>query len=406
MNSKHFKSLLTVTVSFSAILLIAITSNIDRNSWSRLARSPTRSSLPPHEQAYLTAAEIIKNDLIPVLVIGCNRVAITRALEPVLRFRPNATRFPVFVSLACGVPEVKDAVLTAFAGNLTVWEYPDFPKLGTEQAERYHALAVHYQLALERIFANETFNQVIILEDDLEISPDFYSFFAVTLPLLYTDPTLFCISSWNDQGLAHLAKNTTRLLRTDFMPGLGWLLSRAVWDSLAPWTRAPYWDDWMRLPAQRRARQCVVPEVPRNRNFGKDGVSGGQFFDEFIAKAAFAGDAGLQAVEFEESWQDVAALLEPEYEYWLERDVYEEAELVGWDGTANRIDLDGLNLEGNVTRVRVEYESTEELEKILVAVGMLHDPRAGVYRSAYKGILSFRMDSNLLVYLAPTKKAE
>ena len=30
--------------------------------------------------------------------------------------------------------------------------------------------------------------QVIILEDDLEISPDFYEYFTATLPLLRRDP--------------------------------------------------------------------------------------------------------------------------------------------------------------------------------------------------------------------------
>ena len=50
--------------------------------------------------------------------------------------------------------------------------------------------------------------QVIIVEDDLEISPDFYEYFTATLPLLRTDPSLWCVSAWNDNGKAGLINQT------------------------------------------------------------------------------------------------------------------------------------------------------------------------------------------------------
>ena len=34
--------------------------------------------------------------------------------------------------------------------------------------------------------------------------------------------------------------------RTDFFPGLGWMLTKNVWKELmVKWARS-YWDDWMR----------------------------------------------------------------------------------------------------------------------------------------------------------------
>ncbi len=34
----------------------------------------------------------------------------------------------------------------------------------------------------------------------MELAPDFFSYFEALHPLLDTDPSLMCISSWNDHG--------------------------------------------------------------------------------------------------------------------------------------------------------------------------------------------------------------
>ena len=36
--------------------------------------------------------------------------------------------------------------------------------------------------------------------DDLDISPDFFEYFNATYSLLTADPTLWCVSAWNDNG--------------------------------------------------------------------------------------------------------------------------------------------------------------------------------------------------------------
>jgi len=38
----------------------------------------------------------------------------------------------------------------------------------------------------------------IVMEEDLDVSPDFFGYFAQTLPLMQADDTLYCISAWND----------------------------------------------------------------------------------------------------------------------------------------------------------------------------------------------------------------
>ena len=43
-------------------------------------------------------------------------------------------------------------------------------------------------------------NFKIFFLDDLDISPDFYEYFSATYRVLSSDPTLWCVSAWNDNG--------------------------------------------------------------------------------------------------------------------------------------------------------------------------------------------------------------
>jgi len=62
-------------------------------------------------------------------------------------------------------------------------------------------LSQHYRWALDQAFLQKGHSHVIIVEDDMLFSPDFLHFFAATAVLLEQDPSLWCISTWNDNGL-------------------------------------------------------------------------------------------------------------------------------------------------------------------------------------------------------------
>ena len=55
-----------------------------------------------------------------------------------------------------------------------------------------------------------------LVQDDMKLAPDFFSFFNATAPLLDRDPSLFCVSSWNDHGQAQFVRDPARLVRSDF----------------------------------------------------------------------------------------------------------------------------------------------------------------------------------------------
>ena len=68
-----------------------------------------------------------------------------------------------------------------------------------------------------------------MLEEDLDVSPDFFSYFSQTLRLLEEDSSVYCVSAWNDQGYEHTSSNPSKLLRVETMPGLGWILKRSLY---------------------------------------------------------------------------------------------------------------------------------------------------------------------------------
>jgi hypothetical protein len=81
--------------------------------------------------------------------------------------------------------------------------------------DAYCNLALHYKTLLQLFFECLQAPRLIFLEEDLQVSPDFFSYFEATAPLLDQDSSLYCISAWNDQGQLGRASNITALYRTD-----------------------------------------------------------------------------------------------------------------------------------------------------------------------------------------------
>ncbi len=155
-------------------------------------------------------------------------------------------------------------------------------------------ISQHYKASL-----TATFNlfpdaeYAIVLEEDLDVAPDFFSYFAQTMGLLEEDPTLYCVSAWNDQGYEHTARDPALLYRVETMPGLGWILSRKLYkEELERRWPTPEklwdWDMWMRLPDIRHGRECLVPDVSRTYHFGSSGINMNSYFqDVYFKKHAF-----------------------------------------------------------------------------------------------------------------------
>ncbi|XP_075219838.1 alpha-1,3-mannosyl-glycoprotein 2-beta-N-acetylglucosaminyltransferase isoform X2 [Lycorma delicatula] len=252
----------------------------------------------------------------------------------------------------------------------------------------YFKIARHYGWALNQTFFNFNFNNVIIIEDDLDVSPDLFEYFLGTLPILLADPTLWCVSAWNDNGkLGLIQQDAPHLLhRTDFFPGLGWMLTKNTWLELAPkWPRS-YWDDWIRQPEQRRGRACIRPEISRTRTFGKIGVSNGLFYEKYL-KYIHLNDKFVPFTQL-----NLTYLLQDNYDVQFVKSVYESMVVTYQELKANSIVTDGP--------VRIPYYTKDKYKRTAKMLGLMDDFRSGVPRTGYRGVVSF-FYNNRRVYLAP-----
>ncbi|KAK9811645.1 hypothetical protein WJX72_007588 [[Myrmecia] bisecta] len=152
------------------------------------------------------------------------------------------------------------------------WQRERVAQLRPNQAG--HAwLSQHYKWGLDRVFLERGHSHAIIVEDDMLFSPDFLHFFKATAVLLERDPSLWCISTWNDNGLSTFDWDSKRMLRTSYFPGLGWMMRRQLWHEIGPDWPLQSWDHWMRLNTTAKGRECIAPEVNRNLNIGEKGAN-------------------------------------------------------------------------------------------------------------------------------------
>jgi len=233
---------------------------------------------------------------------------------------------------------------------------------------------------------NFNHDYILFVEDDMEISPDFYTYFQATLPLMKRDPTIWAVSSWNDNGQARFAIDHKALVRSDFFPGLGWGTSKEIWQELAPIWPGGYWDDWMREPQHRRGRVTIRPEISRNRNFGKEGASGGQFFDQYITSVQFN--------------QENVAWLAEDLSY-LMKDTYDRNFLGSIRAATVVLSLDGIPLSPTPRDYRIEYQNLQQYEAMAARNGLMPDSKAGVPRCGYLMTVMIKYNNNRVFYSPP-----
>lgn len=319
-------------------------------------------------------------DAVAVLVFSCNRVTVARCLDQLIKYRKSKLRFPIIVTQDC-IHEPTSNVIESYKNEVYHIQQPDQSDIPVPTKERkfkgYFKIARHYKWALNITFNHYHFDTVIVIEDDLDVSPDFYEYFAATLPVLQNDKTLWCVSAWNDNGKLNLVdRNAVNLLyRTDFFPGLGWMLTKSLWQELIHKWPISYWDDWMRRPEQRQNRSCIRPEVSRTRTFGKIGVSNGMFYDKYL-KYIYLNDKNAEFTK-----KNLTYLTKDVYDPNFLAVVYGSPITTMQDLKKGELTIDGP--------VRLVYHDKASLKLITKSFGLMDDFRSGVPRTGYLGVISF-----------------
>ncbi|KAL5111031.1 Alpha-13-mannosyl-glycoprotein 2-beta-N-acetylglucosaminyltransferase [Taenia crassiceps] len=324
-----------------------------------------------------------------------------RSLSHLIEYRRNylngSWRFPIYVSHDCNDVDVS-ALLLSYGDQITILHQPDRSEFEFRHISRnlvgYYRISRNYKWSLSQMFDELKYNLSIIVEDDLDVAPDFFDYFSSLAPLLLEDKSLFCISAWNDNGLPTLIDKSRNdlLYRSDFFPGLGWMLTRQLWDEelRRAWPMA-YWDEFMRKRTVRRGRACIRPEVSRSHTFGRKGVSNGQFFDTYLRfnylnDKPFAFNSSLLRITLKPNVYDSQFLTE----------VYNNSVLLN---DSSQLSYLG-ETSSQTTPCRLEYKTRTDFVDAARLLGAMEDFKEGVPRTAYMGIVSVFFHGRR-IYLAP-----
>ncbi len=251
----------------------------------------------------------------------------------------------------------------------------------------------HHQQIFNAIFVDRNFEFGIILETDLIVSPDFIEYMLAGRSYLANKAAsqLFCVSGWNDNGFDHLTLREDRLFRTEFFPGLGWILSRDSWtDFLSDnWPTHGGYDWWVRDQIKEKKLDCIAPEVSRTHHVSKYGVhvngAGHFIYDRMVLSS------GTQLVEPSE-WELVA---NPET---FEQRLYEETILRNRKifFTNENVTEFSKALSTSRNDYLVAVVNKGHIASLLSKLRLYPD----VIRSGYRGLLSVRFkDTNNQVTL-------
>ena len=198
---------------------------------------------------------------IPIVLLTCNRPDQLKGTLASLLAARGVSIENVVIAQDGAMKAIKEI---AEQSGLTLLQNLDGLRLrggaGGDGAQR---IAKHYKFSLSAVFDKLPLAPaIIIVEDDLLFSPDFYEYLVATAPILETDPTTFVVSAWNDNGFKGRVSNTQILKRTEFFPGLGWLLPRALYkEELEHRWPSEHWDHWLRSEEVHGTRDIVYPEV-------------------------------------------------------------------------------------------------------------------------------------------------
>lgn len=355
----------------------------------------TSTTIPFYSMSYQLLKKVRKIPPIPILVMACNRITIKRTLDQIFQYRTTKS-FPVIVSQDCA-DDATSKIIKSYEDKITFIQQPDqsdfdlSTKLKVQKG--YYKIARHYKWALDQVFYRFNYSVVLIVEDDLDLSPDFFEYFSATYSVLLADPTLWCVSAWNDNGKQHMVDtNQPELLyRTDFFPGLGWMILKPIWDELSPKWPIRYWDDWMRHPDQRKNRACIRPEIPRTSTFGRIGVSKGQYFDKHLQFIKH----NSKFIPF--SKYDLSYLIKEYYDSDFRNKIYSLPE-----ATAESLIYNTVSIFSNSTPIRVEYADRTNFVRIAKALEIMEDVKFGVPRSGYMGIVSFIFRGQRVYFSPPS----
>ncbi|KAF9676402.1 hypothetical protein SADUNF_Sadunf09G0134800 [Salix dunnii] len=329
------RRLILICFTFCVLLslklaLIAASSYLARFSFGQFASAVSGKGLKKLVDKVPVAA---------VVIMACNRADyLERTIKSVLKYQSSvASKYPLFVSQDGTDPNVRSKAMSY--DQLMYIQHLDSKPVHTE---RPGELIAYYKIA-----------------NDMEIAPDFFDYFEAAAALLDKDKSIMAVSSWNDNGQKQFVHDPYELYRSDFFPGLGWMLTKSIWDELSPkWPKAyPF----------------------------SIGSSLGQFFQQYLQPIK------LNNVKVDWKSRDLSYLMKDKYTKYFADIVRKAKPIQGNDAV-----LKAYNIEGDV---RIQYKDQPDFERIARQFGIFEDWKDGIPRTSFKGVVVFRYQTTRRIFL-------
>jgi hypothetical protein len=221
-----------------------------------------------------------------LVIMTHNRVDhLKRTLTSVLNAR-NVDKFQIIISMDSPTMfgEIRSAVASVLINSSITVRFFEHEIPFAGKFPGVAGCTRHVGSILRRVFETEIFENIILLEDDLLVSPDFFDYFSRVGGLLHpNNPAsdgLFCVSAWNDHAFenSNFVFDESQVIRTNWYPGLGVMFNKSVWidywKTEWPFWDAPDWnhDQWIRNESSMRDKDCIAPQVPRTHHFSTEGL--------------------------------------------------------------------------------------------------------------------------------------
>nr|XP_053634850.1 LOW QUALITY PROTEIN: protein O-linked-mannose beta-1,2-N-acetylglucosaminyltransferase 1-like [Cherax quadricarinatus] len=223
---------------------------------------------PPWSPLPQNPVEYRMQEVIPVAIVTARRLPHVLRQVGQVWASPGGTNTPITIFVDGYNPEAQ--ALAALLQVPVIHHHNPSPKGSTTRINS------HIKFVLTQVFQHyPRADKAIILEDDLDLSPDFIPFFQQTAALLTSDSQLLCVNAYNHNAFPHTAHSPSRLYRVHGAPACGWMVRRQVAREMTsnwiPKHLDVDWDLWVRQ-AVMGERDILVPEIPRTKHRGGGGV--------------------------------------------------------------------------------------------------------------------------------------
>ncbi|GAB5354883.1 hypothetical protein AAMO2058_000157900 [Amorphochlora amoebiformis] len=235
----------------------------------------------------------------------------------------------------------------------------------------------HLYRILSTLFDSYGYAQAIVLDDYLDTAFDFFDYFQATSKLFEKDPSIMCVSAWNENGQAEFAKDSGTLHRTDVFPDYAWMIDADFWREVkTDWPQHGDWKAWIRTRDKSKGRSCVIPEVCRVSVRKRSAAGDHTYYDQYLSKIKL----NKNPVKF--ATMDLDFLKKPTYNAYIYGLVRDSTNLTSASSLQN--------YRGKPGDIKLEYEGTSGYVSVSRMIGLPSVLKDGHPPASYQGIVIIR----------------